>query len=49
VEQTARLLRVGDMPIAEVAAMGGFSHQELLIRVIRPHLGTTPAALRREG
>ena len=29
--------------------MCGFSHQEHLTRVIRSHLGTTPAALRREG
>lgn len=49
VEQAARLLRAGDMPIAQVAAMCGFSHQEHLTRVIRSHLGTTPAALRREG
>jgi AraC family transcriptional regulator len=37
------------MPIAQVAAACGFSHQEHLTRVIRSHLGTTPAALRREG
>ncbi|WP_037891189.1 helix-turn-helix domain-containing protein [Streptomyces viridochromogenes] len=49
VEQAARLLRAGSMPIAQVAAMCGFSHQEHLTRVIRSHLGTTPAALRREG
>ncbi|GGK59042.1 helix-turn-helix domain-containing protein [Streptomyces flaveus] len=49
VEQAARLLRAGDMPIAQVAAMCGFSHQEHLTRVIRSHLGTTPAVLRREG
>ncbi|MFC4472237.1 helix-turn-helix domain-containing protein [Streptomyces xiangluensis] len=49
VEQAARLLRAGTMPIAQVAAMCGFSHQEHLTRVIRSHLGTTPAALRREG
>jgi AraC family transcriptional regulator len=49
VEQAARLLRAGSMPIAQVAAACGFSHQEHLTRVIRSHLGTTPAALRREG
>lgn len=49
VEQAARLLRAGTMPIAQVAAACGFSHQEHLTRVIRSHLGTTPAALRREG
>jgi AraC family transcriptional regulator len=49
VERAARLLRAGTMPIAQVAATCGFSHQEHLTRVIRAHLGTTPAALRREG
>lgn len=49
VERAARLLRAGSMPIAQVAAACGFSHQEHLTRVIRCHLGTTPAALRREG
>ncbi|GHB82880.1 AraC family transcriptional regulator [Streptomyces umbrinus] len=49
VEQAARLLRAGDIPIAQVAAVCGFSHQEHLTRVIRSHLGTTPGALRREG
>jgi AraC family transcriptional regulator len=49
VEQAARLLRAGTIPIAQVAAACGFSHQEHLTRVLRSHLGTTPAALRREG
>ena len=49
VEQAARLLRAGTLPIALVAAACGFSHQEHLTRVLRSHLGTTPAALRREG
>jgi len=49
VEQAARLLRTGTMPIAQVAAACGFSHQEHLTRVLRSHLGTTPAALRRDG
>jgi AraC family transcriptional regulator len=49
VEQATRLLRAGAMPIAQVAAACGFSHQEHLTRVLRSHLGTTPAALRREG
>ncbi len=37
------------MPIAEVTAVCGFSHQEHLTRVLRAYLGTTPAALRRHG
>ncbi|WP_210587034.1 helix-turn-helix domain-containing protein [Streptomyces sp. GESEQ-35] len=49
VEHATRLLRAGSMPIAQVAAACGFSHQEHLTRVLRSHLGTTPAALRREG
>lgn len=49
VDQAARLLRAGTMPIAQVAAACGFSHREHLTRVLRSHLGTTPAALRREG
>lgn len=49
VEQAARLLRTASLPIAEVAALCGFSHQEHLTRVLRAHLGTTPAALRRDG
>ncbi|MEV1065686.1 AraC family transcriptional regulator [Streptomyces sp. NPDC050263] len=49
VEQAARLLRAGTLPIAQVAAACGFSHQEHLTRVLRSRLGTTPAALRREG
>ncbi|MGW1208750.1 helix-turn-helix domain-containing protein [Streptomyces sp. NPDC002499] len=49
VERAARLLRTGTQPIAEIAAVCGFSHQEHLTRVLRAQLGTTPAALRREG
>ncbi len=46
-EQACRLLRASTMPIAEVAVRCGFSHQEHLTRVLRSHLETTPAALRR--
>ncbi|HEY3608960.1 MAG TPA: AraC family transcriptional regulator [Pseudonocardiaceae bacterium] len=49
VDAASRLLRSGALPIAEVAASCGFSHQEHLTRVLRAHLGTTPAALRRTG
>jgi AraC family transcriptional regulator len=48
-EAACRLLRTTCMPIAEVAAACGFSHQEHLTRVMRARLGTTPAALRRSG
>ncbi|HEY2059061.1 MAG TPA: AraC family transcriptional regulator [Amycolatopsis sp.] len=47
VEQAGLLLRTGTEPIADIAARCGFSHQEHLTRVLRSHLGTTPAALRR--
>jgi AraC family transcriptional regulator len=47
VEAAGRLLRAGDLPIAEVAVTCGFSHQEHLTRVMRAQLATTPAALRR--
>ena len=46
-EQACRLLRASTIPIAEVAVRCGFSHQEHLTRVLRSHLATTPAALRR--
>ena len=49
VDAACRLLRSGSLPIAEVAAGCGFSHQEHLTRVLRAQLGTTPAALRRTG
>ncbi|WP_042391863.1 helix-turn-helix domain-containing protein [Streptacidiphilus carbonis] len=47
VERAAGMLRAGTAPIAQVAVDCGFSHQEHLTRVIRAHLGTTPAALRQ--
>ena len=47
VERAARLLRTGVLPIADVAARCGFSHQEHLTRVLGAQLGTTPAELRR--
>jgi AraC family transcriptional regulator len=47
VQEACRLLRAGTLPIAEVAIRCGFSHQEHLTRVLRAHLQTTPAAVRR--
>ncbi|WNV77075.1 helix-turn-helix domain-containing protein [Geodermatophilus sp. DSM 44513] len=46
-DRACRLLRTTRAPIAEIAARCGFSHQEHLTRVVRAHLGTTPAAVRR--
>ncbi|MFD1277599.1 helix-turn-helix domain-containing protein [Streptomyces kaempferi] len=48
-ERASRLLRTGSAPIGQVALECGFSHQEHLTRVMRSRLGTTPAAVRREG
>jgi AraC family transcriptional regulator len=49
VDAAARLLRAASLPIAEIAVRCGFSHQEHLTRVLRAHLGSTPAALRARG
>jgi AraC family transcriptional regulator len=49
VDTACRMLQGATVPIAEVAVRCGFSHQEHLTRVIRAHLKTTPAAIRRAG
>jgi AraC family transcriptional regulator len=49
VETASRLLREQALSIADVATRCGFSHQEHLTRVVRAHLQTTPAALRRDA
>jgi AraC family transcriptional regulator len=49
VDTACRMLHGATVPIAEVAVRCGFSHQEHLTRVIRAHLKTTPAAIRRAG
>ncbi|WP_392876307.1 helix-turn-helix domain-containing protein [Streptomyces sp. LN499] len=46
-DHARRLLRTTTLPIADLAAHCGFSHQEHLTRVMRAKLGTTPAAFRR--
>ncbi|TCO49797.1 AraC family transcriptional regulator [Actinocrispum wychmicini] len=46
VRQAELLLRTSSVPIAEIAARCGFTHQEHMTRVIRAQLGTTPGALR---
>ncbi|MEV6652543.1 AraC family transcriptional regulator [Streptomyces sp. NPDC051219] len=48
-DHARRLLRTTTLPIADLAAHCGFSHQEHLTRVMRAKLGTTPAAFRRAG
>jgi AraC family transcriptional regulator len=47
VDTALRLLRGDTIPIAQVAARCGFSHQEHLTRVMVAQLHATPAALRR--
>lgn len=47
-EHACRLLRTTALPIADVAARCGFTHQEHLTRVMRARLDTTPAVLRAE-
>ncbi|WP_343613060.1 AraC family transcriptional regulator [Novosphingobium sp.] len=47
VERARELLAADDMPIAQVAAAAGFSHQEHLTRVFGRQTGMTPGAYRR--
>jgi AraC family transcriptional regulator len=47
VDAACVLLRDTALPIADVAQRCGFSHQEHLTRVLKAHLRTTPAAIRR--
>jgi AraC family transcriptional regulator len=47
VDAACDLLRDTVVPIAEVALRCGFSHQEHLTRVLKAHVRTTPAAIRR--
>jgi AraC family transcriptional regulator len=49
VNRAVKLLQSGDTPIAEVATLCGFSHQEHLTRVMRANLGVTPGTVRRQG
>ena len=43
----ARHLLHGDLPIAEIAYLCGFSHQEHMTRLFRRELGITPGAYRK--
>jgi AraC family transcriptional regulator len=47
IQHAARLLTASPMPIAEIAQVCGFSHQEHLTRLFHRETGTTPAAFRR--
>lgn len=48
-DRASTLLRTSSASIGQVARECGFSHQEHLTKVMRTRLGTTPAAMRREG
>ncbi len=48
VEQAAGLLAASRLPIAEIAALCGFSDQPHLNRAFKAQIGTTPAAFRRD-
>lgn len=47
--RACELLRHTSRPIAEIALAAGFGDQSALTRAMRIHLGTTPAAYRRQG
>jgi AraC family transcriptional regulator len=49
VDRACELLRRESASISEIALRCGFSHQEHLTRVMRAHLRTTPAAVRRDA
>ncbi len=48
IEKACELLRVGDMPLAEIAYAVGFASQSHMTDTFRRVLGTTPGAWRRE-
>lgn len=48
IDKACHLLRLGDMPLAEVAYATGFSSQSHMTDTFRRVLGTTPGAWRRE-
>ena len=49
VEQAIKLLTTTKMPLADVAARSGFSHQPHMTRVLRRLTGRTPGELREPG
>lgn len=44
VEEAKGLLRMGDLPVQEIAARAGFNSASNFVRVFRSRVGTTPAA-----
>ena len=49
IRRACELLRHTRQPIADIALSTGFADQSALTRAMRIHLGTTPAAYRRQG
>lgn len=49
VEHAARLLAESRQPVADIAALCGFSDQPHMTRAFKAQLGTTPAAYRRQA
>lgn len=49
IERAKQLLRNDCMPIAEVALICGFCHQQHMTKVFRDECGETPASFRRAG
>jgi AraC family transcriptional regulator len=47
-DRVRTLLETTDLPVAEIAAQVGYDDPSYLARLFRKHLGTTPAAYRRE-
>ena len=47
IERAVLLLRTTDIPLAEVACLCGFRHQEYLGQVVKQALGETPGTIRR--
>lgn len=48
IDKACHLLRLGDMPLAEIAYATGFASQSHMTDTFRRVLGTTPGAWRRE-
>lgn len=49
VSRAVRLLREGELPVAEIARQAGFARGNYLTRVIRKRTGLTAREIRRRG
>lgn len=48
IERAKRLLRETDLPLAQIALVGGFANQSHLTQTFKRYLGTTPATYRED-